>query len=196
VQGQERVVLLEMSLKNLLAGDSIDHRDFLDRVDVLGTLGHPVLISNCAQHYQLAAFLQRYTQQMIGMAMGAATLRAIFDERYYAALEGGILEAFGRLFRNDLKFYVYPQRDPATGALLTAANLPVAPHLRHLHGYLLENQFLQDLRGYDESCLGISVNDVLAKLQAGDPAWEGLVPAPVAQRIKQRNLFRHRPGST
>ncbi len=37
----------------------------------------------------------------------------LFDEKYYTQLPGGILENFGRLFKNDLKIYVYPlQRGP------------------------------------------------------------------------------------
>ena len=43
--------------------------------------------------------------------MGVPTLRELFDEKYYADLDGGILESFGRLFKNDLKIYVYPQQD-------------------------------------------------------------------------------------
>ena len=37
----------------------------------------------------------------------------LFDEEYYADLPGGFLKNFGRLFKNDLKIYVYPlQRGP------------------------------------------------------------------------------------
>ena len=37
----------------------------------------------------------------------------LFAEKYYADLPGGILENFGRFFKNDLKIYVYPlQRGP------------------------------------------------------------------------------------
>ena len=37
----------------------------------------------------------------------------LFAEKYYADLPGGILENFGRFFKNDLKIYAYPlQRGP------------------------------------------------------------------------------------
>ena len=80
-----------------------------------------MLISNYAEFHRLAAYLFRYTKKKIGIVMGVPTLREIFDEKYYADLEGGILESFGRLFKNELKLYVYPLQEPATGALITPA---------------------------------------------------------------------------
>ncbi|MFN0069758.1 MAG: TonB-dependent receptor [Limisphaerales bacterium] len=189
VKGDDLVVLMEMTLHNLLDGGAIDHRDFLDRVDILGTLGKTVLVSNYGEYHRLAAYLFRYTKQRIGIAMGVPSLREIFDEKYYTDLEGGILESFGRLFKNDLRVYVYPLREPATGMLITAGNLRVQPHLRHLYAYLLENQFILGLRDYDEGCLPAFSRDALTKLRAGDPAWETLVPPQVAKIIKERRLL-------
>ncbi len=191
VQGEEVTVLMEMTLKNLIEGDRIDHKDFLDRVDILGALGKNVLISNYGEYHRLAAYLFRHTKKMIGIVMGVPTLREIFDEKYYADLEGGILESFGRLFKNDLKLYVYPLREAKTGALITAGNLRVAPHLRHLYAYLVENRLIESLRDFDETCLPIFSRDVLAKIRTGDPAWETMVPPTVALMIKERKLFNY-----
>lgn len=191
VQGEEVTVLMEMTLKNLIEGDRIDPKDFLDRVDILGALGKNVLISNYGEYHRLAAYLFRHTKKMIGIVMGVPTLREIFDEKYYADLEGGILESFGRLFKNDLKLYVYPLREAKTGALITAGNLRVAPHLRHLYAYLVENRLIESLRDFDETCLPIFSRDVLAKIRSGDPAWEAMVPPAVAQMIKERKLFNY-----
>src|SRR6184192_963493 len=192
VQGEPLVVLMEMTLKNLTEGGVIDYRDFLDRVDLLGSLGKTVLISNYGEYYRLAAYLFRYTKKMIGVVMGVPTLREIFEEKYYADLEGGILESFGRLFKNALKLYVYPLKDPASGALITAENLRVAPNLRHLYAYMLENLYIQGLRGYSETCLPIFSRDVLAKIRKGDRSWEEMVPPQVAALIKERKLFGYK----
>ena len=189
VHGEPIVVLMEMTLKNLTEGGVIDHRDFLDRVDLLGSLGKTVLISNYGEYYRLAAYLFRYTKKMIGVVMGIPTLHELFEEKYYTDLEGGILESFGRLFKNALKLYVYPWKDPVTGALITAENLRVAPNLRHLYAYLLENLNIHGLRGYEEACLPIFSRDVLAKIRAGDDSWEKMVPKQVAALIKERRLF-------
>jgi hypothetical protein len=189
VQGEEVLTLMEMTLKNLTDGDKIDHQDFLDRVDILAALGRAVLISNFAEYHRLASYFFRYTKKMIGVAMGVPTLKEIFDEKYYTDLAGGILESFGRMFKNDLKFYVYPLLEVKTGALITAGNLCVAPNLRHLHAYLVENRFIENLRDYDEKVLTIFSRDVLQKLRGGDPSWETMVPPQVAQMIRARNLF-------
>jgi len=189
VQGQPAVDIMEMTLKNLLEGDTIDHRDFLDRADILGALGKTVLISNYAEYHRLAAYLFRQTKHMIGIVMGVPTLREIFEEKYYADLEGGILESFGRLFKNDLKLYAYPLLDQPTGSLITAGNLRVAPHLRHLYAYLVENRLIENVRDYNESYLHIFSRDVLKRLRAGDATWETMVPREVADLIKKRKLL-------
>jgi hypothetical protein len=194
VQGEDVVVLMEMTLKNLIEGDKIDHKDFLDRVDILGALGKTVLISNYAEYHRLAAYLFLYTKKMIGIAMGVPSLREVFDEKYYSDLDGGILESFGRLFKNDLKLYIYPLREPKSGAHITAGNLRVAPNLRHLYAYLVENRFIEPLRDFNETCLPIFSRDVLTKIRCGDASWETMVPAQVAQMIKARNLFDCKGG--
>jgi hypothetical protein len=130
---------------------------------------------------------------MIGIAMGVPALREIFDEKYYTDLEGGILESFGRLFRNDLKLYVYPMLDLDTGDCVAASEMPVASHLYHLYRYLLDNRYIEALEGVDSRCLPIYTRDVLAKIRAGNPAWEDLVPEQVAAIIKERRLFNYRP---
>jgi hypothetical protein len=189
LHGEQTMTIMEMTLKNLTDSDTIDHQDFLDRADILGALGKTVLISNYAEYHRLAAYLFRYTKKMIGIVLGVPTLKELFDEKYYADLEGGILESFGRLFRNDLKMYAYPLLDQATGSLITAGNLRVEPHLRHLYAYLLENRLIESVRDYDERLLSIFSRDVLKRIRTGDGSWEGMVPPAVAQLIKQRKLL-------
>lgn len=189
VQGEEIVTIMEMTLNNLIDGDRIDHQDFIDRADILGALGKTVLISNYAEYHRLASYLFRHTKKMIGIVMGVPTLRELFDEKYYADLEGGILESFGRLFKNDLKIYAYPLLELASGSLISAGNLRVAPNLRHLYAYLVENRLIETVRDYNEGCLSIFSRDVLKRIRSGDPAWEAMVPSVVAQMIKKRKLL-------
>jgi len=189
VQGEEIVELMEMTLKSLSGEDGIDHQDFLHRVDILGALGKTVLISNYGAYFRLATYLFRYTRKNIGLVMGVPSLREIFDEKYYSDLEGGILESFGRLFKNDLRLFVYPFRDPVSGSIITARNLVVEPHLQHLYMYLIENNYIQSIRDYQRDYLPIFSNDVLAKIQSGDASWEKMVPEQVARGIRERRLF-------
>ena len=189
VQGEEVIVIMEMTLKNLLDNGEIDYQDFLARVDILASLGKIVLISNFAEYHRLAAYFFRYTKKMIGIVMGVPTLKEVFDEKYYLDLDGGILESFGRLFKNDLKLYVYPLMDKKTGALITSDNLLVTSKLRHLFCYLVENRLIESIRGFNESYLSIFSREVLLKIQKNDPSWEQMVPEPVCKIIKERKLF-------
>src|SRR5881409_1586134 len=116
----EVVVLMEMTLENLLTDGQVDHADFLARVDVLGALGRTVLISKFGEYYRLAAYLFRYTNTAIGLVMGVPSLIEILSEKYYTNLEGGILEALGRMFKGKLKLYVYPMFNEPTGKIVTA----------------------------------------------------------------------------
>ena len=126
---------------------------------------------------------------MIGLVMGVPSLLEIFDEKYYLNLEGGILEALGRMFKSGLKLYVYPMVADQTGELVTATKLKVAPNLRSLYQYLLENEFIQEITDYNPDFLRIHPPETLAKLQSGDPGWESMVPPEVGRMIKERQFF-------
>src|SRR5207249_4595180 len=106
--------LMELTMRNLLAGGTVvDRRDFLARAELLAACGMTVLISDYFEYYRLAAYLAWRTKERIGVVMGLPSVSELFDEKYYAELPGGILENFVRLFKNELKVYVYPlQRDP------------------------------------------------------------------------------------
>src|ERR1700735_3669211 len=109
VAGQSILPLAELTMRNLLAGGTdVDRRDFLARADLLAACGMTVLISDYFEYYRLAAYIASRTTERIGIVMGVPSLIELFDEKFYAQLPGGILESFGRLFKNDLRIYVYP----------------------------------------------------------------------------------------
>ncbi|HHH43539.1 MAG TPA: TonB-dependent receptor [Gammaproteobacteria bacterium] len=183
------IVLSEMTLHNLGQGDEIDAQDFLDRAEILCALGKHVLISDYGEFYRLAQYLFRYTSMPVGIALGVPTLAQIFDEQYYQSLEGGILEAFGRLFRNDVSLYACPALNEASGELTTIHNLEIPAHLRHLYLHLLENGYIRELVAVDRDQLSIFSHTVLEKIRSGDPDWEAMVPDQVAEIIRKKRLF-------
>ena len=192
---EEVVALAEMTLRSLVAGDEIVPADFLARVDVLSALGKTVMVSRHAHHYRMAAQIRRYTDKPVGFVVGIPALRELFEERYYADLDGGILESFGRLFKTGVRLYVYPSRDSGSDRLITAENLEVAPHLRLLYAFLRESGLLRPIEAVDERQLHIFPGDVQALIAGGDPAWEEMVPAKAARVIKERALFGYNPSS-
>jgi hypothetical protein len=188
IHGEQPVILLEITMKHLMRSGQLDPQDFLDRVDMLGALGRTVLISNYGEYYRLIQYLSRYTDRPIGLPLGVPTLGEIFDQKYYANLEGGILEGLGRLFKKGVRLYVYPTKDKK-GRIIEAASYHVESSLRALYSYLLENRFVVPMAGCNLEYLGIIATQVLASLQEGDPSWESMVPHEVASIIKTRKFF-------
>ena len=193
LNGEAPVVLMEMTLRHLTTGDQIEEKDFLHRADTLGALGQTVLVSNFRRFHRLRAYLSRYTDRPIGLALGASKLKEIFDETFYNENEGGLLGGLGQLFRNRARLYVYPSLDLESGQLITGESFPVAPHLSHLQAYLLENRCLRCIGNYQPALLPIRSRDVLARIQSGDASWEPLVPQPIVEVIKRHGLFGHPP---
>jgi hypothetical protein len=187
------VELMELTMRNLREeGGDVDRADFLARADMLAASGKTVLISDYFEYYRLAHYLGQYTKKRIAITMGAASLRDLFDEKYYAELEGGILESFGRLFKNDLRLYIYPLLDKATGQLTTVETLEVAPQLRKLYGYLAERGHIKQLENVNRAYLHIFSRDALRKIRVGDRSWEEMVPREVAEVIKSRRFLGYR----
>ncbi len=183
------VELMEITMRNLLSTGAIDHRDFLARADTINAVGKMVLISNYAEYYKLAAYLQRYTKCRIGLVLGIPNLKELFDVKYYDTLEGGILESFGRLFKNDLKIYVYPFLDSYSGHLSTSHDVEIPKHLVHLFRHLVESGYIQAIEDFHQDYLGIFSRTILAKIKDRDPSWEQMVPDEVATCIKANGFF-------
>ncbi len=192
VAGKTVLPIFELTMRNLLAGGQIDRRDFLARADLLAACGMTVLISDYFEYYRLAAYLAWRTKERIGIVMGVPSLTELFDEKYYTQLPGGILESFGRLFKNDLKLYVYPLKDAKTGELSTVESLQVAPELKKLYGYLQDRGSFVALDNFKTEYLSIFSRDVLKKIAAGEE-WETMVPEGVAEMIKRRGFFSYKP---
>jgi hypothetical protein len=187
--GMEPVVLAEMTMRNLVSDNRIDHADFLARVDILGALGFNVMVSNYARHYRLAAHLRQYTAEPVVFAMGVPGLKGLFDEEYYTDLDGGILEAFGRLFKSGVQLYIYPTLELQGNGLITAETVEMEPRLRHLYAHLRNGGLIRSISNVSDKYLRISASEVLANIQAGDPAWVEACPGIVAEMIRDRGYF-------
>ena len=194
VAGKDVLPVFELTMRNLLAGgQDVDRRDFLARADLLAACGMTVLISDYFEYYRLAAYISWRTKERIGIVMGVPSLVELFQEKYYTQLPGGILESFGRLFKNNLKLYVYPLKSQQTGELSTVENLEVAPELRKLYGYLQDRGSFVALDNFNPGYLDIFSRDVLRKIASGDHEWEQRVPPEVATMIKDRKFFGYKP---
>ncbi len=186
------VVVCELTLQSLKERDAdltaeIDEKDFLDRVDILGSLGQTVLISNFHEYYKLVAYLSTITRLQMGVVLGYPNLEYIFAEEHYGNLPGGILESFATLFSRKVKLFIYPTlRD---GVIYNCLRFFPPAHLIDLYRYLIANNKIEDIRHYNERNLHIQTDKVLQMIKAGTEGWEEYVPVEVADMIKERRLF-------
>lgn len=188
VRKEDLQVLFEITLSNLSSEGEIDEQDFLDRADILCSLGQTVLISNYQRYYKLLNYFSRFTKKRMGIIMGVPNLKQIFEEKYYRHLSGGILEAFGRMFNRDLKIYLYPYQKQKEGQITNSKNINIHPRFRSLYEYLIFNQRIVDIE-YDPKVLNIFSPVVLRMIKNGISGWEDMVPAYVDNVIKQKKLF-------
>ncbi len=189
---EETVVLFEITISNLRAAGDIDERDFLDRVDVLAKLGYTVIISNFSEYYRLINYFANYSNEKIGVAMGVNNLLDVFDENYYKSLAGGILEAFGKFFRQGMTVYLYPYKDAETHEMLTSTNLKVSDNLKELYKYFKLNQRIVDINDHNPDYAGIYSREILQKIANHESGWEKQVPDEVATMIKERGMFGYK----
>lgn len=183
-------VIFELTLKDLTADGKISDKDFIDRAELLGSLGYTVMISNYLKHYKMLDYLATIARgQKMGVIAGIYNLHTIFDERYYDNLPGGLLEAFGIGFGHNVKMYVYPAINVDTGDLYTLDQLAIPKHLRGLVQFLQDNNKLAALDEFDSQALKILSDDVLSKIRAGISSWEDDVPENVVKAIKYFELF-------
>src|SRR5438093_4978520 len=185
--------LMELTMRNLLAGGTeVDRRDFLARAEVMAACGMTVLISDYFEYYRLAAYLSWRTRERIAIVLGVPSIFELFDEKYYMELPGGILENFGRLFKNDLKVYVYPLQRNSSEELQTIHTVQVKPDLQPLYGYLVGRGSFVQLDNYNPKYLPIFSRDVLKRIAAGDESWDQMVPPQVAEIIRRRGFFGYK----
>ncbi|MEM9053638.1 MAG: TonB-dependent receptor [Bacteroidota bacterium] len=193
VEQDDLQVLFEITLSNLTSGGDLDEQDFIDRADILCSLGQTVLISNYQEYYKLIRYFSTMTKKRLGLIMGTNNLDALFDDKYYRNLDGGILEAFGILFSRDLKVYVYPSLMEGETELVTTKNMEVHPRLRPLYDYLTYNSRIVDLAEHDPDVLWIQSRTALGMIRNGEPGWEKMVPNYVDVMIKKNQLFGYNP---
>jgi hypothetical protein len=183
-RGRE-IELCEISMSNLLRGPGIDPVDFIDRSDALQSLGKTVLVSRCAEFHRIAAFLNRCTNKPVGIVLSIGLLNELFKAKWSENLAGGLLESFGRLFKEGVTLQVFPWKNRKTGELVTAETFKAPENCVHLYQHFVENGRIMGVSCGDPSLLACTGRDVCRMILAGDERWKNLVPEqvwPMAER--------------
>ena len=184
--------LCEISMANLLRGEEgIGVQDFLNRADALQNLGKTVLVSSCAEFHRIAAFLHRCTNRPKGIILSIGLLNELFKAKWSKHLQGGLLESFGRLFKEGLTLWVFPWKNRKTGELVTAATFEAPENSKHLYRHFLENGRIHGVECKDEGLLDSTGRDVNRVIREGGEAWKKLVPEEAWEMA-----VRHAEGRT
>jgi hypothetical protein len=191
VEKENTLVVFEITLSNLRSDGEIDERDFMDRAELLCSLGQTVMISNFQEYYKVVEYFSNYTKARMGLAMGVNNLVDIFDEKYYRHLSGGILEAFGKLFFRDMKVFLYPMLDE-NGDITTSENLKVHPRMKELYKFFKFNGKVVDIDDFDPEILEVFSREVLKMISDGKLGWELMLPPGIAEIIKEHSLFGYK----
>jgi hypothetical protein len=190
---ENTLVIFEITLSNLRSAGEIDEKDFMDRAQLLCSLGQTVMISNFQEYYKVVEYFSNYTKARMGLAMGVNNLVEIFDEKYYRHLSGGILEAFGKLFYRDMKVYLYPMIDE-NGVITNSESLKIHPRMKELYKFFKFNGKVVDIDNYNPKNLLVFSREVLKMIGQSKPGWESMLPTGVATIIKKKKLFGYDPN--
>jgi hypothetical protein len=174
--GAEAIELCEMTMANLLRGNAVDHVDFIDRCDALQALGKTVLVSRHAEFHRLAACLARSTQLPTGIVLSIGLLNELFKPKWSENLAGGLLESFGRLFKNQVTLYVYPWKNRHSGEMVDALNFVPPDDVKNLYRHFIDTGRVRPVPVGDESLLKYTGRDIRRMITAGDTTWRDFVP--------------------
>jgi len=206
VYREDTEVVLEMTTRDLMdSGDlldwtseiGLDEASFITRIEALSSIGYLVMVSRFQRYFKLAAYMRRYTDQAVVIALGVPAIKELFNPIHYKDLPGGILENFGRLLSYDQKLYVYPTVDSSTGRLITAKDIKVAPSVQKLYDYIYERGTIIPIDTFDKEVLttGDVSKIVVESIQKGTSEWESLVPRHVREQIITQKLWGYSPMS-
>lgn len=188
----DTLLFCEISIDNLLKDKEYDEKDFLNRVDLINGLGINVIISDLKHHYEFVSYFDIYKIYKLGIIISTITLNDLFKKDYYKNLSGGILEGIGKLFKNNVKMFVYPAIQEGTDELLTSQNLKIEDETHLIYDYLKETKRLTLIENSDNKNLNIFSRTVLKYIQEGNPEWENMVPPYISKNIKAKSMFGYK----
>lgn len=190
IQKENTQVIFELTLNNLLKEGDIDENDFLSRAELLCALDHTVMVSNFKEYFKVIDYCSQYSSEHKAITVGVKSIYEIFNDVHYQDLKGGLFEGLGRLFKNNLKVYLYPiiLED---GTIINSKNLQLEnQEIQPIYEYFVARKQIIDIENYELKNLKIFSHHVLEKIRSNNPEWKEMVPEEVAEIIEKQNLFK------
>lgn len=187
---ENTIACCEISLNYLMQEEQVNEKDFLHRVDLLNLMGQSVMISRFRRYFQLVNYFAQFKMIKLRLVMGLPTFEKILNASYYTDLRGGLLQAIGALFQDNVKVYLYPALDAAHGHI-------VYPHSDYFEGslallweYLKSTGKIINLSSLAIENLAITTERVVELIEtANDDELQDCLPLPVYAHIKSNKLF-------
>jgi hypothetical protein len=145
VERDEVVCFSEMNVARYLSEGLDEVSDLEERIARITNKGFHTMVSSHFRYFRFSEYFSKFDERKIGYIVSADNVRALMDEKYYEGMEGGILEAMGKLFASDSKLLVFPNLTP-DGQLMTAENVEVPSSQKYLYRHLLHNRRLIPLK--------------------------------------------------
>lgn len=189
--GKGSLLLAELPFEYLVNNGAVNDRDFIDRAELLNSLGFTVVVSNWPSYKQLVSYFYAFRVVSLGLIMGVRRLTDFMQDTYQKNAHIGLLSVTGELFDGQIKVYLYPARQEGHEDLITSANLPVPEGIRFLYRHLLDCRQIEDIEGAAEHQLHIFSTQVYNKIRADEVGWEAMVPKEAEDIIKSKHLFNY-----
>lgn len=186
---ENTIAFCEISLNYLMQGEQLDEKDFLHRVDLLNIMGQSVMISRFKRYFELVQYFRQYRLIKLRMVVGLPTFEKIFDSSYYTDLSGGLLEALGAMFQDNVKVYLYPAIDNTTGEVVFPKNEYFKGKNSLLWQYLNATGNILLLTSLSTNNLHITSEFIASLIENGDESLKYYLPQKVYEHIKEHKLF-------
>ncbi len=190
VDGSKVLPLAEISMFELTKADIFDPFDFLSRIDMLASVGYPTLVTSIHDDFSLVEYLHRYSPAIRALVQGTHRASVFLDPNTYKHMNGGILEAMGRMLSHGTKQYFYPVRTKS--GILRLKDIDFGGKATHLLNYLFEGNGIEEISPQNQEIDYIKPSEITDLIAKSNQNWEQHVPVSIAQIIKDRSLFGYR----
>ena len=101
------------------------------------------------------------------------------------------MEAFGNIFKNNMKIYLYPVLDKQKDNVIDSNNLKLEDNMKEFYKYFKVNDKIRDLE-FNKDYLSIFSKDVLKQIKNKTPGWEDKLPEGVSDLIIKKKMFGYK----
>ncbi len=183
------IAFCEISLKYLFHDEKLDEVDFLHRVDLLNMAGKSVMVSNFYRYFKLVDYFAQFKMIKLRIVLGLNTFDRIFHASQYTDMKGGMLEAMGTLFQENVKIYLYPFTNINSGDIIYPDENHFRGEYKALWQYLQQTRKILVMHGIPSNQLQITPERITTMIRKADEKLIEYLPPKVYEHIKSEKLF-------